>query len=51
MPKQCFIAMASDSKLHTIILWPVISIKLNNGKKITRLEIMVLTREKIDHVY
>ena len=34
-PKQRFIAMASDSKSYTIILWRVIIEKLNIGKKIT----------------
>ena len=41
-PKQRFTAMAYDSKLHAILLWHVISVKLNIGKKITRLEIMAL---------
>ena len=50
MPKQCCIAMASDSKLHAIILWHVISVKLNIGKKITGLEIMTLNSETILHV-
>ena len=36
MPKQRFIAMAGDSKLHTI----VISMKFNIGKNITGLEMM-----------
>ena len=35
MPKQYFIAVVCDSKLHAIILWHVISMKLNIGKKIT----------------
>ena len=35
MPKQHFIAMAFDSKLYAIILWCVISVKLNIGKKMT----------------
>ena len=47
MPKQCCIAMASDSKLHAIILWHVISVKLNIGKKITGLKIMKLNSETI----
>ena len=47
MPKQCCIAMASDSKLHAIILWHVISVKLNIGKKITGLKIMTLNSETI----
>ena len=33
MPRQHFIAMAYDSKWHTIIFWCVISMKLNIGKK------------------
>ena len=40
MPKQRFIAMAGDSKLYTIILRCVISMKLNIGKNTTRLEMM-----------
>ena len=40
MPKQGFIAMAGDSKLHTIVLRCVISMKLNIGKNITGLEMM-----------
>ena len=40
MPKQRFIAMAGDSKLYTIVLRCVISIKLDIGKNITGLEIM-----------
>ena len=43
MPKQQFIVMVCDSKL----LHCVISMKMNIGKKITRLEIMTLNREKI----
>ena len=31
-----------DSKLHTIILWHVISVKLNIGQKIPGLEITTL---------
>ena len=50
MPKQCFIAMACDSKLHTIILWYVINVKLRIGKKITGTEIMTLNHQKILHV-
>ena len=46
-PKQCFVAMAYDSKSHTMILWPVISIKLNIGKKIAGIEITALSHEKI----
>ena len=33
MPKQCFVAMACHPKLH-VIIWHMISVKLNNGKKI-----------------
>ena len=40
MPKQRFIAMACDSKLHTIVSRCVISMKLNIGKNITGLEMM-----------
>ena len=40
MSKQRFIAMVGDSKLHTIVLRCVISMKLNIGKNITGLEIM-----------
>ena len=40
MPKQRFTAMAGDSNLHTIDLRCVISMKLNIGKNITRLEMM-----------
>ena len=43
MPKRCFIAIACNYKLHAII-WPVISIKLSIGKKITGLDIMTLNR-------
>ena len=34
MPKQCFIAMAGDSKLHTIVVRCVTGMKLNIGKNI-----------------
>ena len=44
-PKQRFIVMACDSKSHAIVLWCVISVKLDIGTKITGLEIMVLNRE------
>ena len=40
VPKQHFIAMASDSKLRTIVLRRVIRMKLNIGKNITGLEKM-----------
>ena len=49
-PKQCFFAMACNSKLHSVILWCVISKKLNIGKKITGLKIMTFNRKKIQHV-
>ena len=42
--------MACDSKLHTIILWHVISVKLNIGQKIPGLEITTLNLEKMQHV-
>ena len=45
--KQRFIAIACDSKSHAVILWRVISVKLNIGMKITGLEIMTLNREII----
>ena len=45
MPKQHFTAMTCDSKSHTIILWHVISMKLNIGKK-TGLKIMTLNPKK-----
>ena len=35
---------------YGVQLWPVISIKLNIGEKITRLEMLALNREKIYHV-
>lgn len=41
-PKQCFITMTCYSELYAIILWCVISKKLNVGKKITGLEMMML---------
>ena len=40
MPKQRFIAMAGNSKLHTIVLKCVISMKLNIGKNIAGLQMM-----------
>ena len=46
MSKKRFIAMTCDSKLN-VILWRVVSVKLNIGKKITRSEIMKLNRKKI----
>ena len=43
--------MACDFKSHDIILWRVISVKLNNGKKKNnKSEIITLNREKIQHV-
>ena len=45
MPKQRFTAMAGDSKLHTIDLKCVISMKLNIGKNITGLEMMTSMNE------
>ena len=47
MPKQHFIAMVCDSKSATMILWFVMSGKLNIAKKIAGLEIMTLSREKM----
>ena len=38
MPKQHFIAMVCNSKLHAMILWCVMSVKLNIAKKIAGLE-------------
>ena len=40
LPKQHFVALVSDSKSRTVILWHVIGVKLNIVKKITGLEIM-----------
>ena len=42
MPKHRFITMAGNSKLHTIVLRCVISMKLKIGKNITGLEMMTL---------
>ena len=50
MPKQHFIAMVCDCKLHSMILWCVMSMKLNVAKEIAGLEIMTLKHEKIYHV-
>ena len=47
MPKQHFILMAYDFKLHVMILWHGLSVKLNIAKKIVGLEIMTLNREKM----
>ena len=49
-PKQRLIAMVCDSELHTIILWIVISMKLDVGKKMAGLETMTWDCEKIYHV-
>ena len=46
MPKQAFIAMSCNPKLH-VILWSVISVKLNIDKKITGLEIMTLKKSSM----
>ena len=43
--------MACNSKSLAIILWQVISAKLNIGKKITGFEIMKLNRKKIQHYF
>ena len=45
MSKKRLIAMTCDSTLH-VILWRVVSVKSNIGKKITRLEIMKWNRKK-----
>ena len=45
MPKQRFIAMTGDSKLHTIVLRYVTSMKLNIGKNITGLEMITSMNE------
>ena len=50
MPKDHFIAMACDSKSHTIILQHVISMELNIIKKIAGLEIMTWNGQKMEHV-
>ena len=47
MPKQHFIAMVYNSKLNAIILWCVMSMILNIGKKTTGIEIMTLHLKKI----
>ena len=46
-PKQRLIAMVRDSELHTIILWIVISMKLDVRKKMAGLETMTWDCEKI----
>ena len=40
IPKQHFIALAGNSKLHIIVLKGVITIKLSIGKNIAGLEMM-----------
>ena len=45
--QKSFIAMTCDSKLQTIILWHMISVKLNIGQKIPGLEITTLNLEKM----
>ena len=45
--KQGFSVMACALESRIVILWRVISVKLNNGKKITGLEIMTPNHEKI----
>ena len=47
MPKDHFIAMACDSKSHTIILQHVISMELNIIKKIAGLEITTWNGQKM----
>ena len=47
MSKKRFVDMVCNSKLLTIILWGVISVMLNIGKKIKGLEIMTLNQEKV----
>ena len=47
MPKQHFTAMVHDSNSHTLILWHVISMILNIGKKLTGIEILTLHHKKI----
>ena len=47
LKKPHFIAMACSYKSYTIIIWCVISKKLNIGKKIKRLEILIVNCENI----
>ena len=47
MSKKRFVDMVRNSKLLTIILWGVISVMVNIGKKIKGLEIMTLNQEKV----
>ena len=42
-----FIAMTSNSKLHVMILWRVMSMELNIGNKKAGLKIMILNCEKM----
>ena len=42
-----FFAVVCDSKSHAMILWRVMTVELNIGKKITGLEIMTLNCKKI----
>ena len=50
MPKQRFIAMAADSKLHTIVLTCVISMKLNIGKNIAGLEMITSMNQMLPNL-
>ena len=45
--KTTYIVMACNSKLHAMILWYVISVKLNMVKKISGLKMMTLDHGKI----
>ena len=40
-----------DLELHVMILWHVMSVKLNIGKKIAGLEMITLNREKKNSVF
>ena len=40
-----------DLESHAIILWCVISVELNTGKKTTGLEMMILNRESCFQTY
>ena len=42
-----FFSVAFDSKSHAMILWRVMTVELNIGKKITGLEIMTLNCKKM----
>ena len=48
--KHAITSTNNDLESHAIILWRLISVKLNIGKKITGLEIMTLNREKIQRI-